>query len=246
MSITVVLIIIALISYLVSEWLLRGEKFLIKRIVIVTLSMIFTAVFSYYDSNKPLSYEDTFYFSKNILSNASLTTENDHLQYGEFRIMESLESLFRQSWLPNIKKTDNSTYIEPNFMKNSRIINEVQLKDVFKDNQFIKKISYYHLSLPPNMRIAYKAEKGTIGGTTHINFNSKWTAIDITLPYLSPDKMIYGELYCHEKWPLVFSSSKRKEYRKWFLLLKDELKNIHKWDKMAEDILGSKRGRFQN
>ncbi len=239
MSITLILIIFTLLSYVVSEFLLRDEKFLKRRVFVVCVLMIFSGFFSYYDNNKPLSQKDTFYFSKNILSNIPLATESDYLQYGEFRIMESLESLFRQSWLPVIKKTDNSTYIEPNFRKDSKIINEAQLKDVFIDNQFIKEISYYHLSLPPNMRTVHKAEKEIVGGVTRINFDNNLISVTITLSYLSPEKMIYGNLYYQEKWLLVFSSLKRKEYREWFSLLNEELKNIRKWDKTEEAIFGS-------
>lgn len=201
--------------------------------------MILSGIFSFYDNNKPLLLEDAFYFSKNVLSNAPLDTEDGYLQYGEFRIMKSLESLFRQSWLPVIKKTDNSTYIEPNLAKDSKIINETQLKDIFIDNQFVKNIAYYHLSLPPNMQISHKAEKGISGAISRINLNNKWVVMSITLSYLSPEKMVYGEMNYQEKWLLVFSPSKRKEYEKWYSLLSEELKSVHRWDKAEESILKS-------
>jgi len=227
-------IVAAILIYLLMDKAIVDNK--IVRRYLVSFLIILSIVFTSYTDNKPIVYTDTLYFSRNLLDKVA-NSEEDYLEYGEYKIMKSLESLFMQSWLPNVKTTDTAEYIEPNFKVKGKIINSAQLKDIFKDNKFLNKINYYRLVLPDNMQISRNIDKEVSGKAVRISFNNIWAAVTIKLSYLEPHQMIYVEMCYEENGLIVYFSRKRRNYEKWYFYLRDQLRNIHYWDKKEEALL---------
>lgn len=237
MGIAIIVIAFTVLVYLISDGFGMDNKN-IKRII-VSILIIFSGIFSFYMSNRPISYNDNFFFSKNILDNIPSPEKDNYLQYGEYRIMRSLESRFMQSWLPIINNIDKSNYRKPNLKAGGTVINIQDLKSKFKNNNFIKNIDYYRLVLPPNMQMSCIEENEISENVVKIEFRNKWVILNIKIAYLEPGNAIFGEISYEEQALVIFFSNKRKEYEKWYSYLRDELQGIRNWDNRVESILTS-------
>ena len=232
---------IPVIGYLVGEWIFKGERFKWIRILIVSILIFLSSLFSLYIPvyNEP----DEFYFSKSIDIQDKIETEKEYLDYGEFKIMRTLASplLFRGSWLPNIIRTEKSIVnMPPEKEVESKIIDAIELKEKFKNNKFIKEIEYYRLALPPKMEIKQQFEGKGIKAKRIIEFSNSWVKLKLTLISLSPDKAIYVKSKFSEKIGCVFFRTRRESYKEWYDLFMYEMKNIerrNKHDKRISDLI---------